>query len=167
MENNNLFITDIAFCDKLFCNTPVLFKSYHYITSKRPLQLTSKEINTRCHEIADFETPSRGIREGSDVPAVRDAMATDDEAEHEVHFGDLGDADDEDRIVINVGGTRHESLVTTLISKPGTRLSHIANRHTGGRAKEYYFDRHPGVFTTVMDYYRSGEQDILIYDPNI
>ena len=88
---------------------------------------------------------------------TNDDMASEDDGEQEMCFGDLGDIDDDEKIIINVGGTRHETLLTTLTSKQGTRLSNIAEHHTGGRAKEYFFDRHPGVFTTVMDYYRSGK----------
>ena len=107
--------------------------------------------------VAGFEQPVRGLHEVADVTIGHHVMATDDEGEHEMCFGDLGDVDDEEKIVINVGGTRHETLLTTLQSKSGTRLHHIASRHSGGPSKEYFFDRHPGVFTTVMDYYRSGK----------
>ena len=64
--------------------------------------------------------------------------------------------DDDEKVVINVGGSRHEILLSTLASKPGTRLSYLTKRHKRGRGEEYFFDRHPGVFNTVMDYYRSG-----------
>lgn len=72
----------------------------------------------------------------------------------EMSLGDI--IDDDEKVVINVGGSRHEILLSTLASKPGTRLSHLTKRHKRGRTAEYYFDRHPGVFNTVMDYYRSG-----------
>lgn len=84
-------------------------------------------------------------------------MATDEDGEQEMGLGDLGDIDDDEKIVINVGGTRHETLLATLNSKPGTRLYQIAMRHSSGKTREYFFDRHPGVFSTVMDYYRSGK----------
>ncbi|CAD5111689.1 unnamed protein product [Dimorphilus gyrociliatus] len=62
-------------------------------------------------------------------------------------------------ISINVGGSRHDTLADTLLNKPGTTLCQLARKHLNGtcRKKEYFFDRHPGVFSTVMDYYRSGE----------
>ena len=90
------------------------------------------------------------------------------------------ESDDEDdlKIVLNVGGTRHETKVETLMRRPGTRLSSLAKRHrdrtahvgersgggggeknevvVGTKRKEYFFDRHPGVFTSIIDYYRSG-----------
>ena len=65
------------------------------------------------------------------------------------------------QIVINVGGIRHETLVSTLLAKAGTRLHHLAKHHVRGTAREYFFDRHPGVFSTVMDYYRGGEFPLL------
>ena len=79
-----------------------------------------------------------------------DAMEMDDEG--------LGDVDSEDKIVLNVGGVTHETLVSTLAKKPGTRLSELAKQHERGEGTEteYYFSRHPRVFNTVIDYYRSG-----------
>ena len=70
----------------------------------------------------------------------------------------LGDVDSEDKIVLNVGGVTHETLVSTLAKKPGTRLSDLAQQHARGEETEteYYFNRHPRVFNTVIDYYRSG-----------
>jgi hypothetical protein len=60
------------------------------------------------------------------------------------------------QIVLNVGGIRHETLLSTLLEKSGTRLSQLAENHVRGACSEYFFDRHPGVFSTVMDYYRAG-----------
>ena len=75
---------------------------------------------------------------------------------------------EDEKIIINVGGVRHETLLSTLISKPGTKLCQLARRHekgtgekgTGDKATgpvEHFFDRHPGVFGTVIDFYRSGK----------
>ena len=75
---------------------------------------------------------------------------------------DTFDSDD-DKIVINVGGQRHVTLTSTLLKKPGTRLWHLVMRNngSGNRNREFFFDRHPGVFSSVIDYYRTGESDII------
>ena len=70
--------------------------------------------------------------------------------------GQIADDTDE-KVIINVGGVRHETLVSTLLTMPGTRLGNIGKKHVKGRGpREYFFDRHPGVFGAVMDYLRSG-----------
>ncbi|KAK3585421.1 hypothetical protein CHS0354_020138 [Potamilus streckersoni] len=66
------------------------------------------------------------------------------------------------RIVINVGGARYETYKTTLKNIPDTRLSWLTN--TSGPNSdydpvtgEYFFDRHPGVFNMILNYYRTGK----------
>lgn len=69
------------------------------------------------------------------------------------------------RITINVGGQRHETYLTTLRNHPDTRLYWISEQHyTSTRSpeynaekKEYFFDRHPGVFAHIVNYYRTGK----------
>ncbi|XP_059905604.1 potassium voltage-gated channel subfamily C member 2 isoform X1 [Gadus macrocephalus] len=88
--------------------------------------------------------------------------------------------EDHQRIVLNVGGTRHETYRSTLKTLPGTRLALLASdpdpdldpdlesllneqlqrvpsflEHEPA-TDEYFFDRHPGVFTHVLNYYRTG-----------
>ena len=76
--------------------------------------------------------------------------------------GTAGDIDPGDeKVVINVGGIRHEILVSSLIDKRGTRLCNLAHKHIKGRKEEYFFNRHPGVFSSVMDYYRSGRHTLI------
>ena len=70
--------------------------------------------------------------------------------------GDL-DGVEEEKVTINVGGIYHDTLLSTLASKPDTRLGYMAKRHVKGRKENYFYDRHPGVFSTVIDYYRSGK----------
>ncbi|KAK2188534.1 hypothetical protein NP493_129g02003 [Ridgeia piscesae] len=62
-----------------------------------------------------------------------------------------------EKVTINVGGIRHTVPLSTLAKKPGTRLSCLAQVSPKRRRREYFFDRHPGVFNTVIDYYRGGE----------
>uniref|UniRef100_A0A4W4F635 BTB domain-containing protein n=1 Tax=Electrophorus electricus TaxID=8005 RepID=A0A4W4F635_ELEEL len=86
----------------------------------------------------------------------------------------MGKFDDNERIILNVGGTRHETYRTTLKTLPGTRLALLASdsdiecvldqlQQVSGfieynaRNNEYFFDRHPGVFAYVLNYYRTGK----------
>nr|XP_055210358.1 potassium voltage-gated channel subfamily C member 4 isoform X4 [Gorilla gorilla gorilla] len=79
-----------------------------------------------------------------------------------------------EKIIINVGGTRHETYRSTLRTLPGTRLAWLADPDGGGRPEtdgggvgssgssggggcEFFFDRHPGVFAYVLNYYRTGK----------
>uniref|UniRef100_A0A8D0MS87 BTB domain-containing protein n=1 Tax=Sus scrofa TaxID=9823 RepID=A0A8D0MS87_PIG len=66
-------------------------------------------------------------------------------------------------IVINVGGVRHETYRSTLRTLPGTRLAGLTEPEAAARfdydpgADEFFFDRHPGVFAYVLNYYRTGK----------
>ena len=66
---------------------------------------------------------------------------------------------DDDRMLLNVGGVRHETHVSTLRAIPNSRLSRLAELHvqSGGGPQEYFFDRHPAVFNSIIDFYRTGE----------
>ncbi|XP_014665152.1 PREDICTED: potassium voltage-gated channel protein Shaw-like [Priapulus caudatus] len=67
--------------------------------------------------------------------------------------------DAENRVIINVGGIRHETYKATLKKIPATRLSRLteALANYDPVLNEYFFDRHPGVFSQVLNYYRSGK----------
>ncbi|XP_066489849.1 potassium voltage-gated channel subfamily C member 2 isoform X3 [Tiliqua scincoides] len=103
----------------------------------------------------------------------------------------MGKLEDNERVILNVGGTRHETYRSTLKTLPGTRLALLAGespgeeprppppplpapppaanpgpgpgagaaleRCWGGRGGEFFFDRHPGVFAYVLNYYRTGK----------
>lgn len=68
------------------------------------------------------------------------------------------------RIVLNVGGVRHETFLSTLKTIPDTRLSYLGEHHTtvarspeyDSSKGEYFFDRHPGVFAQILNFYRTG-----------
>lgn len=64
----------------------------------------------------------------------------------------------ENRVVLNVGGVRHETYKHVLKKIPATRLSKLTENLANYDAtlKEYFFDRHPGVFAQVLNYYRTG-----------
>ncbi|XP_062469740.1 potassium voltage-gated channel subfamily C member 2 isoform X2 [Pezoporus occidentalis] len=106
----------------------------------------------------------------------------------------MGKLEDNERVILNVGGTRHETYRSTLKTLPGTRLALLAcesqsespggeeppppppsnpnppapaggcpepgtgcSPRGGGGASEFFFDRHPGVFAYVLNYYRTGK----------
>ena len=67
-----------------------------------------------------------------------------------------------DTVVINVGGCKHETLRQTLQKCQGSRLSNLneLSPHYRKDKDEYFFDRHPNIFGTVLNYYRTGELHI-------
>jgi len=68
-------------------------------------------------------------------------------------------ADADNRVVVNVGGIRHETYKATLKKIPATRLSRLteALANYDPILNEYFFDRHPGVFAQILNYYRTGK----------
>nr|KAG5695967.1 hypothetical protein BaRGS_023346 [Batillaria attramentaria] len=74
-----------------------------------------------------------------------------------------GIAGDDERILLNVGGVRHETHVSTLRAIPNSRLSRLAEMHvqSGGGPQEYFFDRHPSVFNAIIDFYRTAPLSTL------
>ena len=67
--------------------------------------------------------------------------------------------DGENRIILNVGGIRFETYKATLKKIPATRLSRLteALANYDPVLNEYFFDRHPGVFSQILNYYRYEE----------
>jgi len=61
-------------------------------------------------------------------------------------------SDAENRVIVNVGGIRHETYKATLKKIPATRLSRLteALANYDPILNEYFFDRHPGVFAQVV-----------------
>ena len=69
---------------------------------------------------------------------------------------------DDRRLKLNVGGVVFETMRSTLSKRPATRLAHLAEQmeadDTWDRDKgEYFFDRHPGVFSSILHCYRTDE----------
>ncbi|KAK0412061.1 hypothetical protein QR680_006014 [Steinernema hermaphroditum] len=67
--------------------------------------------------------------------------------------------DSEYRVILNVGGVRHETYKHTLKKIPATRLSRLTTNlaNYDPVLNEYFFDRHPGVFAQILNYYRTGK----------
>ena len=92
------------------------------------------------------------MQDDSNITYVDDVGAT------PIHRNGKRLAGDEERLILNVGGVRHETHVSTLRTIEDTRLARLAERHVLAKDKrgEYFFDRHPAVFNSVIDYYRTG-----------
>ncbi|XP_012556706.1 potassium voltage-gated channel subfamily C member 1 isoform X1 [Hydra vulgaris] len=65
------------------------------------------------------------------------------------------------RIIINVGGSRHECYISTIQNFPDTRLFWIAEtalamENLSVETSEFFFDRHPGCFENILNYCRTG-----------
>ena len=63
-----------------------------------------------------------------------------------------------DRVILNVGGVRFETYVTTLQNIADTRLAWIIENieEDSLRQREFFFDRHPGAFVHILNFYRTG-----------
>ncbi|VIO93501.1 conserved hypothetical protein,hypothetical protein [Brugia malayi] len=74
--------------------------------------------------------------------------------------------DCEHRVILNVGGIRHETYTHVLKKIPATRLSRLTPNlaNYDPVLNEYFFDRHPGVFSMILNYYRTGK---LHYPTNV
>ena len=67
----------------------------------------------------------------------------------------------DERLSLNVGGVRFQTLRSTLAREPHTTLGELA-RNTpvfadDHQKQDYYFDRSSTMFDYVLNYYRTGE----------
>ncbi|XP_033748065.1 potassium voltage-gated channel protein Shaw-like [Pecten maximus] len=70
-----------------------------------------------------------------------------------------------ERVVLNVGGRVFETTFDTLHSKPDTRLGKLSrdSKEFCKETEQFFFDRNPDFFNSVLDFYRTGELHLPIF----
>lgn len=69
------------------------------------------------------------------------------------------DEESGEKVTINVGGVKFVTYVETLQNIADTRLTWLTENVDPEilKRKEFFFDRHPGVFVHILNYYRTGK----------
>ncbi len=65
----------------------------------------------------------------------------------------------DDRVYLNIGGTKYTTNYDTLARIPNTLLSSLTQTHPSyiPEVQEYFFDRNPRLFNSILDAYRIGK----------
>eukprot|EP01114_Cavostelium_apophysatum_P007431 TRINITY_DN1952_c0_g1_i1.p1 TRINITY_DN1952_c0_g1~~TRINITY_DN1952_c0_g1_i1.p1 ORF type:complete len:286 (-),score=57.69 TRINITY_DN1952_c0_g1_i1:120-905(-) len=98
-----------------------------------------------------------GSANGHDILVhSHDALAPSSEEDKEQAY------DEDERVILNVGGQRFEVSQKTLTKYPDTHLGNLflpSNKHLRKLDKrgEYFIDRNPRFFEVILDYYRTGK----------
>lgn len=76
------------------------------------------------------------------------------------------------KVILNVGGEKHEVMWRMLEKQPGSRLGLLAQATQPSQIlqlcdaysleeNEYYFDRHPRTFNNILNFYRTGKLHVM------
>ena len=90
---------------------------------------------------------------------------------NKAEFCKISSLNENPRIILNVGGFRHEVLLKTLNKMPNSRLGRIKNVLSkddmfsicddyNHEKTELFFDRDPTLFNYILNYYRIGQLHI-------
>ncbi len=69
------------------------------------------------------------------------------------------------RITLNIGGIRYQTYSSTLKLISESRLANLneSNSDYDPVNNEYFFDRHPGAFMAILNFFRTGIIATLVY----
>jgi hypothetical protein len=121
-------------------------------SADKPLKSTSKIRSSASSPLRVSDTSPRGGTATSAGGAAARG-ATDD--------NDYDDVLIEERVVLNVGGTRFETYLSTLTRYPNTTLGAMFSERNRpmlrfNKEGEVFFDRSPALFEPILAFYRSG-----------
>ena len=79
---------------------------------------------------------------------------------------------DRQKVVLNIGGEKHEVMWKLLERQPRSRLGLLASSSSAEQIlnlcdafsleeNEYYFDRRPRTFNCILNFYRTGKLNVL------